>query len=216
MREPYVVRIPAVSIRSLTSNRFPASGPGRGSARSSTRVMTALYSSVADNGDGLDLDLRAGDRQPRDLDQRARGAGVTEELLPHRVDPWAVVDVRQEDRHLGDVRKGAARRSQHGPDVDKGLSSLRDDVAITHEAPLGVHRDATGDEHEVAHAHGVRVVADRLGLPRHPDLLTRAHEPRIIGAWWSRSSSASTTCRPSSWPPASPAAPSSARARCST
>ena len=29
MREPYVVRVPATSIRSLTTSRFPCSGPAR-------------------------------------------------------------------------------------------------------------------------------------------------------------------------------------------
>src|SRR5207245_10232694 len=105
MLEPYVVRIPAVSIRSLTSRVFPDSGPGFASSGSSTQLMTALSGSLADDGNRLDLDLRARDRQPAHLDERARGTCRTERLLTHGIDLRPVVDVGQEDRHLRHVGK---------------------------------------------------------------------------------------------------------------
>jgi hypothetical protein len=53
--------------------------------------------------DGLYLQPRPGDGEATDLDQRARGARVAEELLAHGVDERAIVDVEQVDGDLDDV-----------------------------------------------------------------------------------------------------------------
>src|SRR3954470_15926014 len=125
--------MPAVSIRSLTRSRLPDSGPGRGSAGASTHVITALSSSARDNGDGLDLDLRARDREAGHLDERARRPRVAEDLLPYRIDPRAVVDVGEEDGDLRHVREGAAGRREHRADVRERLPRLGDDVVASDE-----------------------------------------------------------------------------------
>src|SRR5215468_4842267 len=124
MADAYVVRTPAVSMRSLTSSGTPASRPltparARASASSAHTVMTAFSSgraaiassaavtaasaSATEVRDGLDLQQRAGHRETADLDERARRARRAEELLAHRVDLGAVVDVEQVDDHLDHV-----------------------------------------------------------------------------------------------------------------
>jgi predicted component of type VI protein secretion system len=137
----------------------------------STQLMTALNGSPADDGNRLDLDLRARYRQPAHLDERARGARVAEELLAHWIDLRPVVDVRQEDRHLRHIREGRPTRGQHSTDVLERLSRLGNDVVAADEAAFGVHGDAARDEQEVSDADGIRVMADRLRLAFDSDLL---------------------------------------------
>src|SRR5438067_6893088 len=267
MREPYVVRMPAVSIRSLTSSRLPCSGPPFAGA-GSTSVISACQRSLIgrpvpnepgeglpcggtgrflrttfeeggsweryapwfdtrselgerrsrarDQRDHLDLDLRALDRERRDLDERARGPRVAEDLLTNGIDARAVGDVGEEDRHLDDVAEAGARRRQHLADVAEHLTRLGDGVVTADQASVRVDRHTARDEEQVARADGIGVVADRLRLPVDAILLTLAHLGCDDRRPWSRSSSASTTSAPSCSRPACTGGRSSARARCST
>jgi quercetin dioxygenase-like cupin family protein len=137
--------------------------------------MTALYGSLSDDGNGLDLDLRSRHREPADLDEGARRASAAEELLPHRVDLRPVVDVGQEHGHLCNVREGGAPGLEDCTDVREGLSCLRDHVISSDEPPVLVDRNAAGDEEQVTDADGVRVVADRLRLARRSNLFASCH-----------------------------------------
>lgn len=154
---------------------MPASGPEPGSAGESTQVMTALYESAVDDGNCFDLDPGARNRKPADLDERARRARVTKELLADGIDLRPVVDVSQEDGHLGDIRKGRAARFEHRRQVGERLTRLRNDVLSTDETAFRIHRDAARHEEELADPDRVGVVADRLSLPGHPNLLARRH-----------------------------------------
>jgi quercetin dioxygenase-like cupin family protein len=60
-------------------------------------------------------------------------------------------------------------------DVRERLSRLGNDVVAADEAAFRIHWDAARDEEQVADAHRVCVVADRLRLAFDPDLLTRRH-----------------------------------------
>src|SRR5581483_3650572 len=63
----------------------------------------------------------------------------------------------------------------HRAHVLDHLPRLRDDVAADH-APVRVDRHDAGYEQQVARPHRVRVVRDRLRLPRDPVLLAAAHQ----------------------------------------
>src|SRR6266576_2048290 len=65
---------------------------------------------LRDDGDRLDLDLRSWNRQPAYLDERARRAGLAEELAADGVDPRTVVDVSQVHGHLRGRGEGHAGR----------------------------------------------------------------------------------------------------------
>ena len=106
------------------------------------------------------------------------GRVLAEDLLPHGIHRLPVVDVGQEHRHLHDVGEARAGRREHRADVLEHLSGLRDDVA-GHEVPVAVDRDAARDEEQIAGAHGIGVVADRLGEARDADLARAAHAPPL-------------------------------------
>ena len=67
--------------------------------------------------------------------------------------------------------KRRAGRREHRADVREHLPRLRDDVVAADERAVAVDRHDAGDEEQVAGAHGVGVVADRLGQARDADLL---------------------------------------------
>src|SRR5438067_11742243 len=144
--------------------------PGQ-SPRVLTTAPQAVPWSVLKDRDRLDLDLRAGNRERRHLDERAGGTRLAEELLPHGVDRGPVADVGQEEGDLGDVREARSAGGQHRADVDQRLTRLGHHVVAADEASFAVHRDAAGDEQEPARPDRVRVVAERLGLPGSADLL---------------------------------------------
>ena len=98
------------------------------------------------------------------------GRRVAEDLLPHRVDLRAVVDVGEVHRHLDDVLEAAARLVEHHAHVGEHLPRLRRDVFAAHERPVPVDTHQAGDEEQLACNHSVCVVRDRLGQPICPDL----------------------------------------------
>src|ERR671935_1008525 len=160
-----------------SASTIVAYGPARTRERSTTRTPSrGAATGLADDGNRLDLDLRARNRQRGDLDERARRACLAEDLLAHRVDPRAVADVRQEHRHLDHVGEARAANRQHGAQVREDLPALRDDVATADQPTLRVHGYDAGDKEErPLGPHGVGVVAERLGLPLGADLLTPCH-----------------------------------------
>ncbi len=172
------MRTPAVSKRSLTASVLPASGPGPAGPRldpCDERVVRVVVHGTT--RDALDLDLRAVDREARHLDERRRGSRRAEDLLPHRVDERAVVDVGEEDRHLDDVLEATASRFEHDAHVLEHLSRLRDDVVASDEPAVAVDRDDPGDVQEASRTDTVREVRDRLGEPVDADLLASHAAP---------------------------------------
>src|SRR5215207_8766510 len=85
--------------------------------------------------DRLDLHERAVDGEAADLHERARGPRRAEELLAHRVDLRAVVDVEQVDGDLDDVGGARARRVEDARHGREHLARLGDDV-LPHHVPL--------------------------------------------------------------------------------
>ena len=175
MRDPYVVRTPAVSIRSLTSSRRPCNGPDSAAA-GSTVVMMALYGSLTARRPPLRPRRGRPGSQPAHLDERAGWPRRSEDLLPDRVHRHAVVDVREEHRHLDDVAEPGPRSLEHERDVPEHLLRLRDDVAGD-EVPVRVDRDTPRHEQEVSGQDRVGVMADRLWQSRDAELSPFAHVP---------------------------------------
>jgi quercetin dioxygenase-like cupin family protein len=137
--------------------------------------MTALYGSPAGDGNGLDLDLRAGHGEPAHLDERARRTRSAEDLLANGVDLRPVVDVGQEHRYLDDVCERRAAGGEDRAHVRECLPRLLDDVLAPDQPAVLVDGDATGNEEEIADADGIRVMADRLRLSRHSNFFARHH-----------------------------------------
>jgi len=98
--EPYVVRIPSVSKRFLHEQAAcRATGPAvRPRARLGDHGVPGVGHGMS--ATGLDLELRARNRERAHLDERARRPHVAEHLFPHRVDARAVADVDQVDGHF--------------------------------------------------------------------------------------------------------------------
>src|SRR5919204_5246388 len=157
-----------------SASTIVAYGPASTRDRSTTRSPTSgAPPPLPDDGNRLDLDLRARDREPSHLDERARRTRLPEDLLPHDVDPRPVVDVGEEDGDLDHVRERRAGGSEHRAHVGEHLPGLSDDVVAADQAPVRVHRHDAGDEEQrPLDADRVGVVAQRLRLPGDAYLLT--------------------------------------------
>ena len=169
------MRVPATSIRSLTTRRFPCSGPGSGAAGSSS-VTRALYGVGHVSSATASISTRAPSSTSFDTSTSVLAGRVdAEHLAPDLVDRGTVTDVGEEDRDLDDIGEARTRGGEDRLEVREDLARLRDDVVAADEAPVAVDRDASRDEEEVARTDGVGVVADRLGELGNADLLAPAH-----------------------------------------
>src|SRR5919204_3177745 len=160
-----------------SASTIVAYGPARTRERSTTRTPSRSASpALADDGNGLDLEPGTGDGEGGDLHQRAGRPRRAESLLSHHVDAGAVADIGQEERHLDHVRERHACGLQNGAHVREHLARLCDDVVASDQPPVRVDgHDAGYEQQRSLHADGVGVVAERLGLPRSPDLPAARH-----------------------------------------
>src|SRR5678815_3238548 len=96
-------------------------------------------------------------------DEGARGTRGAEELPAGRIDPGAVIHIKEIDRNfenVGEARPGGVEHELH---VAEHLARLRGDVVSAHDFAALVGGWYPGDEQKVSEAHRVAVMADRRG-----------------------------------------------------
>src|SRR5438876_978783 len=163
---PAVISAPVV----IACEGRPCSTPGSPVARAycrsgfavngrSLRASDALRVGKHDRV-GLDLDLRVGVDQTRDLDHRRCGANLPEHRAMRRRDLLPPGDVGHEHARADHLLEPPAERLERRPDdLERSPGLLGDGRCVR---PVGVDADRAGDGDQVPGAHGARVADDRL------------------------------------------------------
>src|SRR6185437_2102186 len=92
-------------------------------------------------------------------------------LLPHRIDRRPVVDVGEIDRHPQHILEPGTGPIEDRLHVLEDLTGLASGAVAADEATLAVERRDAGDEEQIAEAHRIRIMAERLAQRLDPELL---------------------------------------------